>query len=90
MSYTLSSTCEWGDTESISEKKFVHHEVDICAFPLVIVPGKLIKASITYCIIYTRCVRLGKWKMAETEKNVKSRKGIKNYSVLLKLFFYDV
>jgi hypothetical protein len=40
-------------------KKFVHHEVDICAFPLVTVSGKLTKAGITYCIIYVRCVRLG-------------------------------
>jgi hypothetical protein len=43
---------------------------------LVIVPGKLIKAGITYCIICTRCVRLDKWKIAKTEKNAKSRKGI--------------
>jgi hypothetical protein len=62
MSYKISSIPEWGDTENISEKKkFVQHEVDICAFPLVIVPGKPIKAGITYCIIYMRCVRLDKW-----------------------------
>jgi hypothetical protein len=55
MSYKISSIPEWGDTENISEKKFVQHEVDICAFPLVIVPGKLIKAGITYCVIYEMC-----------------------------------
>jgi len=71
MSYPISSISEWGDTESISEGKLVHHEVDICACPLVIVPGKLIKAGIVYCIIYTRCVRLNKWKIAEREKNLK-------------------
>jgi hypothetical protein len=50
--HRISSIIEWGDTENVSEKKkFVLHEVDICAVPLVIVPGKLIQAGSTHCII---------------------------------------
>jgi hypothetical protein len=41
---------------------------------LIIVPGKLIKAGIIYCIIYTRRVRLNKWKIAETEESKKYKR----------------
>jgi uncharacterized protein (UPF0254 family) len=61
----------------------VHHEVDICAFLLVTVPEKLIKAGITYCIIY---VRLDKWKIAETEKTAKSRKYINKLQHDIEIF----
>jgi len=61
MYYKISSIPEWGNTENISEKNFVQRELDICAFPLVTVPGKHTKAGVNYCIIYMRCVRMGKW-----------------------------
>ena len=66
-------------------RKCMCHEVGICALPLVIVPGKVIHS--TYSIIYMRCVRLDKWKLGRNgQKNVKSRKGIKNYSMVLMMF----